>query len=114
METEDMEAPRNDCPTLPVLLDAMDTPSLFDQPHPSIEGALAAVEADQPSHIDGRERAQLRIRQLNEDRLARQDDEQRLGRRRAAVARLRRRMAAADEVDYDYWLQRRETLQLVT
>jgi len=83
----------------------METPTLFD---PSSSPADSFDEA-----AVSRARAQERIRQLNEDRLARQDDDQRLARRRAAVARLRRRVSEADEVDFEYWEHRRATLQLI-
>ena len=88
----------------------MDTPTLFDPVHPAVEGALAKASGLGPA---ARERAQLRIRQLNQDRLARQDDEQRATRRRSAIARLRRRISTADEVEIDYWEQRRATIHLV-
>ncbi len=86
----------------------METPTLFDPSHSTemFGCSDAAPAAD-------RERAQLRIRQLNEDRQARQDDDQRLARRRAAIARLRRRVSEADEIDSEYWEQRRATLQLI-
>ena len=88
----------------------MEIPTLFDPSHPSVEGSLAETAgAARPD----RDRAQARIRQLNEDRIARQDDDQRLARRRAAVARLRRRVSVADEVDAAYWDRRRATLQLI-
>ena len=81
----------------------MRTPTLFDPSSSPADSFDEAVVS----------RAQQRIRQLNEDRLARQDDDQRLARRRAAVARLRRRVSEADEVDFEYWEQRRATLQLI-
>ena len=101
----------DDCPTPSVSLKLMENPTLFDSSHPSIEGSLAGDARS--AQAGDRQRAQARIRQLNEDRLARQDDEQRDARRRAAVARLRRAVSTADEVDAEYWELRRATLQLV-
>lgn len=87
----------------------MQNPTLFDHGHPSIEGSLAA----DGQHEAARARAQARIRQLNEDRRERQDEDQRDARRRAAITRLRRAVSTADEVDAEYWDLRRSTLQLV-
>lgn len=87
----------------------METPTLFDPQHPSIAGSLEPRDGEGAD----RDRAQQRIRELNDDRLARQDDEQRLARRRAAISRLRRRVVNADEVEHEYWELRRATLQLV-
>ncbi|MGY9071844.1 MAG: hypothetical protein ACKVHU_02715 [Acidimicrobiales bacterium] len=84
------------------------TPSLFDAPF----GADSAVDPDAPMAV-GLDRLQLRIRELNEDRLSRQDEEIRLGRRRSAIARLRRRVAESDEVELSYWDRRRASLHIV-
>ena len=101
----------DECPTPFVSVEAMETPTLFDPVHPSSEGSLAA--ASMPTSEVDRDRAQRQIRRLNEDRLSRQDDEQRVARRRAAIARLRRRVSTADEVEIEYWEQRRATLSLI-
>jgi hypothetical protein len=94
----------------------METPTLFDTVHPSVEGSLAGAARCAGSSEDpevDRALVQQRIRELNEDRFARQDDGQRAARRRAAVARLRRRLCNADEVDLDYWDRRRASLHLI-
>ncbi|MFT5530335.1 MAG: hypothetical protein ACI91O_000343 [Candidatus Poriferisodalaceae bacterium] len=90
------------------------TPSLFN----GIGAATGTSEfgsaaLDDSPMAAGLDRVQLRIRELNEDRIARQDDDVRLGRRRSAVARLRRRVAESDEVEASYWDQRRSVMHLV-
>ena len=85
----------------------MKAPTLFDPDHPS-QGT------NPPASLSGdRERAQLRIRQLNDERRARQDDEMRTRRRRSALVRLQRRRFHADEVEAAYWQRRRASMQLV-
>ncbi|MDG2111518.1 MAG: hypothetical protein P8N02_02765, partial [Actinomycetota bacterium] len=69
----------DDCPTPVVSLEVMETPTLFDPTHPSHAGSLDDAVLRPVDEFD-RDRAQLQIRRLNEDRLARQDDEQRAAR----------------------------------
>lgn len=88
--------------------DAMKSPTLFDPDHPSLRPPLPL------SRSTSHERAQLRIRELNDERRARQGDDLRLRRRRAAVARLHRRRFHADEVEAAYWERRRATLHPVS
>lgn len=81
----------------------METPTLFE-----IE-----VPAEHENEDFGRLKVQTRIREMNYERMSRQDIRQMTARRHAAIARLRRRRHEADEVDHEYWVRRRNNIRLV-
>ena len=81
----------------------METPTLFE-----LEAPAEHATGDRT-----RLKVQTRIREMNHDRISRQDMNQMLVRRHAAIARLRRRRHEADEVDHEYWVRRRNNIRLV-
>ena len=81
----------------------METPTLFElNPLP-----------ENDANDFGRLKIQTCIREMNHERMSRQNQKQTQARRYAAIARLRRRRHEADEVDHEYWVRRRTNLQLV-
>jgi hypothetical protein len=81
----------------------METPTLFEQQIP-IETEVTDLS---------RLKVQTRIREMNDERISRQNLRETTARRHAAIARLRRRRHEADEVDHEYWLRRRNNIRLV-
>ncbi len=81
----------------------METPTLFEQQRP-IENEIINL---------GRLKVQTRIREMNAERMSRQNLRETTARRHAAIARLRRRQHEADEVDNEYWIRRRNNIRLV-
>tara|TARA_B100000459_G_C8521817_1_gene176500 strand:+ start:202 stop:450 length:249 start_codon:yes stop_codon:yes gene_type:complete len=81
----------------------METPTLFEQQRP-IESEIINL---------GRLKVQTRIREMNAERMSRQNFRETTARRHAAIARLRRRQHEADEVDNEYWVRRRNNIRLV-
>jgi len=81
----------------------METPTLFEQQIP-IETEVTDLS---------RLKVQTRIREMNDERISRQNLRETTARRHAAIARLRRRRHEADEVDHEYWLMRRNNIRLV-
>jgi len=81
----------------------METPTLFEQETPE-ETAISDLS---------RLKVQTRIREMNDERMSRQNLRETSARRHAAIARLRRRRHEADEVDHEYWLRRRNNIRLV-
>ncbi|MBM46550.1 MAG: hypothetical protein CL458_09960 [Acidimicrobiaceae bacterium] len=81
----------------------METPTLFEQQRP-IENEIINL---------GRLKVQTRIREMNAERMSRQNLRETTARRHAAIARLRRRQHEADEVDSEYWIRRRNNIRLV-
>jgi len=81
----------------------METPTLFEQQRP-IENEIINL---------GRLKVQTRIREMNAERMSRQNLRETTARRHAAIARLRRRQHEADEVDNEYWVRRRNNIRLV-
>jgi len=81
----------------------METPTLFEQETLN-ENAISDLS---------RLKVQTRIREMNDERMSRQNLRETSARRHAAIARLRRRRHEADEVDHEYWLRRRNNIRLV-
>ena len=81
----------------------METPTLFEQQIP-IETEVTDLS---------RLKVQTRIREMNDERISRQNLRETTARRHAAIARLRRRRHEADEVDHEYWLRRHNNIRLV-
>ena len=81
----------------------METPTLFElNPLP-----------ENNANDFGRLQTQTCIREMNHERMSRQNQNQTQARRYAAIARLRRRRHEADEVDHEYWVRRRNNLRRV-
>ena len=81
----------------------METPTLFELELPP----------EETMSDFSRLKVQTCIRELNDERMSRQHQEQTQARRYAAIARLRRRRHEAAEVDHEYWVRRRSNLRLV-
>ena len=81
----------------------METPTLFE---------LNALPEKNESDFS-RLKIQTCIREMNNERMSRQSQNETQARRYAAIARLRRRRHEADEVDHEYWVRRRNNLRLL-